>query len=81
MTSVRPRRGSARGVQAELALVEQAIRFVASGHASRVVVANLRHGRLALEAAGAFAAASGVDLAPIAAADGRRIDIVAAVPA
>ena len=68
-------------LEAELQMVREAVLLVAAGGARRVVVANLRHGRVILEPARAFAADAGLCLEPMPTADPRRVDIAAARPA
>ena len=65
-------------LEAELRMVQEAILLVASGAAQRVTVANLRHGRVILEPAEAFAGEAGLHLESVDTADPRRIDIAAA---
>ena len=67
-------------LEAELRMVHEAILLVASGAARRVTVANLRHGRVILEPAQAYAGEAGLHLESVNTADPRRIDIAAARP-
>lgn len=68
-------------LEAELRLVREAVLLVAAGGARRVVVANLRHGRVILEAAGAFATDAGLRLEALPTSDPRRVDLAAERPA
>jgi hypothetical protein len=68
-------------LEIELQMVRDATLLVASGAARRVVVANLRHGRVIAEPAREFAADIGIEVESIATADPRRIDLAAVRPA
>jgi hypothetical protein len=67
-------------LESELRMVREAILLVAAGGAQRVVVANLRHGRVILEPARAFASDLGLRVEALSTADPRRIDVAAAHP-
>jgi hypothetical protein len=62
-------------LESELALIRDAVLLVAAGASRRVVVANLRHGRVILEPAAAMAADGAVMVEALATADPRRVDI------
>jgi hypothetical protein len=62
----------------ELSLLRDAVVLVASGAARRVVVANLRHGRVIAEPARALAGDCGVELTLLETADPRRVDFAVA---
>jgi hypothetical protein len=66
----------ARALDVELELVETAIRLVASGVATRVVVSNLAYGRVVVEPARALAEESSVSLTTVPAAGGERQNVV-----
>jgi hypothetical protein len=61
-------------LELELQLLRDAVVLVASGGARRVVVANLRHGRVIAEPARAFARECGIELATIPTGQPPRID-------
>jgi hypothetical protein len=67
-------------LESELQMVREAILLVASGAARRVVVANLRHGRVILEPARAFAADLGLCVTTVPTSDPRRVDLAAERP-
>jgi hypothetical protein len=71
------RRTFARALEAELRLVEHAVLLVAAGGAPRVVVANLRYGRVIAEPASTFARSQGVSLALLPTATPGRLDFAA----
>lgn len=60
----------------ELGLVTDAVLLVASGGARRVVVANIRHGRVIAAPARTIAREAGVSLATLPTADRARVDLV-----
>jgi hypothetical protein len=62
-------------LEAELQMVRDAMVLVARGGARRVIVANLRHGRVLLEPARAAAERAGVVLQILETADPRRGDL------
>jgi hypothetical protein len=66
----------ARALDTELALLESAIRLVASGAATRVVVSNLAYGRVVIEPARVFAEEAGVGLVLEPAANAERVTAV-----
>lgn len=68
-------------LEAELQMVRGAVMLVAAGGARRVVVANLRHGRVILEPARAFAAEAGLRVETLPTPDPRRVDLAAERPA
>jgi hypothetical protein len=68
-------------LELELQIVREAILLVASGAARRVVVANLRHGRVILEPARAYAADAGLFVLTVPTSDSRRVDLAAERPA
>jgi hypothetical protein len=71
----------ARALDTELALLESAIRLVASGAATRVVVSNLAYGRVVIEPARLFAEEAGVGLVLEPAANAERVSaVVTAAP-
>lgn len=59
----------------ELRLVRDAMLFVASGATRRVVVANLRHGRVLIEPALDIATGVGVGVEILETADPQRVDL------
>ena len=67
-------------LETELQMLRDATMLVAAGAARRVVVANLRHGRVIAEPARAFAHDAGVRLEVVETADPRRIDLAASRP-
>jgi hypothetical protein len=67
----------ARALDAELELVESAVRLVASGAATRVVVSNLAYGRVVVEPARLLAHEAGVTLTVQATTDPSRVQVVA----
>lgn len=67
-------------LEAELQMVREAVLLVAAGGARRVVVANLRHGRVILEPARAFAEEAGLRVEPMPTSDPRRVDLAAQRP-
>jgi hypothetical protein len=64
-------------LETEFRLVREAILVVAAGVARRVVVSNLRHGRVILEPSRDAAAAAGIHLSSVPTSDARRIDLAA----
>jgi hypothetical protein len=68
-----------RALDTELELVESAIRLIASGAATRVVVANLAYGRVVVEPARQLALEAGVILETQPAANPARVTVVATV--
>jgi hypothetical protein len=68
-------------LETELRMVQEAVLLVAAGAAQRVTVAGLRHGRVILEPAQAFAGDVGLRVEAVSTADPRRIDLAAARPA
>jgi len=68
-----------RELESELRMVREAILLIAAGGARRVVVANLRHGRVILEPARALASDLGLGVEALSTDDPRRIDIAAAL--
>jgi hypothetical protein len=69
-----------RELEWELQMVREAVMLVAAGGARRVVVANLRHGRVILEPARAFAVDLGLDIEVLSTDDPRRVDLAAGPP-
>ncbi|HEY2888419.1 MAG TPA: hypothetical protein VGJ17_07370 [Candidatus Limnocylindrales bacterium] len=67
----------ARALDIELDLVESAIRLVASGAATRVVVSNLVYGRVVLEPARTLADEAGVGLAVEPGPNAGRTNVIA----
>jgi hypothetical protein len=62
-------------LESELQMVREAVLLVASGWASRVVVANVLHGRVILGPARDVANGSGLSVETIATSDPRRVDL------
>lgn len=63
-------------LESELKLACDAVLLVASGAAPRVVVANLRHGRVVADPARRYAAELGISLGTLPAVDPSRVDLV-----